>query len=114
MPISRTNPLPELKKALLEYQGRRKKRITFEYVLLKGINDRKEDINLLSAYMKGLKGVVNIIPYNIVENTDFISPGKEDVSRFISWLEDASIPVVQRYRRGRGINGACGQLGAIS
>jgi 23S rRNA (adenine2503-C2)-methyltransferase len=113
MPISRKNPLEELKKALSAYQERRRKRITFEYVLFRGINDRNRDVELLVHFLKGLKGVINLIPYNPVEGADFQSPDKEDTRRFISLLEEASIQVVQRYRRGRGINGACGQLGVL-
>lgn len=114
MPVSRSNPLADLKKVLRIYQKERKKRITFEYVLLPGINDRKKDVDLLSAYLQGLSGVINLIPFNTVENTDYRSPRPEEVGRFLSLLEDAAIPVVQRYRKGRGINGACGQLGAFT
>ena len=59
MPISRTNPLEKLKKSLLVYQEKRRKRITFEYVLLQGINDRLKDVELLVDFLDGLKGVVN-------------------------------------------------------
>ena len=112
MPISRLYPLPMLKKALLDYQLHRPMRITLEYVLLRGINDSQEDAQALMRWMQGLKAVVNLIPWNPVESIPFQSASEEAIRRFHGRLEAAGIPVTRRYRRGREVNGACGQLGA--
>ena len=110
MPVARSYPLPRLKEALLAYQERQGKRITLEYVLLGGVNDGKEDLEALWRFVHPLKAVVNLIPWNPVSGSSFSTPGDETIRRFMTVLEDKNIPVTRRFRRGRGINGACGQL----
>jgi len=113
MPIARKYPLKELKEALMAYQERQPKRITLEYVLLKGINDGKNDLEALIGWSEGLKAVVNLIPWNPVETLGFETAPEETTRWFQARLEASGLPVTRRYRRGRGVNGACGQLGDL-
>jgi 23S rRNA (adenine2503-C2)-methyltransferase len=119
MPAGLSNPLDELKKALLDYQRAVKRRITLEAVLLGGINTRKEDARALSAFARGLETVVNLIPWNPVpgllfEGKELKEPDPREIARFTADLEERGLTVTRRYRRGRGISGACGQLGLVT
>lgn len=113
MPVAGKEPLKQLKESLIYFQRKTKKRITIEYVLMSGINDRKEDAVKLRHFVNDLKVIVNIIPWNPVEELPYQEPDEKTVSSFISMLEDLSIPVTKRYRKGRSVNGACGQLAVI-
>ncbi|MDR1428869.1 MAG: 23S rRNA (adenine(2503)-C(2))-methyltransferase RlmN [Spirochaetaceae bacterium] len=118
MPVNRTNPLDRLKKALLEYQKTVKRRITLEAVLLRGLNTGKPDAAALAAFARGLDAVVNLIPWNPVpgllfEGKELEEPSDGEVRRFALELEERGLRVTLRYRRGRGVLGACGQLGAL-
>ncbi|RKX85900.1 MAG: 23S rRNA (adenine(2503)-C(2))-methyltransferase RlmN, partial [Spirochaetes bacterium] len=114
MPVSLKYPLKEVKKALVYYQEKTGKRITLEIVLLGGINDREEDIEYLLKFISPLKVLVNIIPWNPAEDIPFSEPSAERVNWFRDRIVNAGIPVIERFRRGRGINGACGQLCVIN
>ncbi|MDR1932687.1 MAG: 23S rRNA (adenine(2503)-C(2))-methyltransferase RlmN [Spirochaetales bacterium] len=113
MPAARRWGLAELKEALLYHQEKTGKRLTLEIVLLKGINDGADDILRLREYARGLDVIVNIIPWNPVEGLDFQEPSEAAVQLYYSRLERSGIPAVRRYRRGRKIGGACGQLGEV-
>ncbi len=110
MPVTLKNPLNELKAALKLYQEKTKRRFTLEYVLLGGINDRKRDAEKVRHFIGSLKAVVNIIPWNPAPGLPYREPGEEATEAFSKRLEELKVPVTRRYRRGRGINGACGQL----
>jgi 23S rRNA (adenine2503-C2)-methyltransferase len=117
MPISRQNPLPALKEALLRYQKKQARRITVEAVLLGGINTRREDAEAMALFCAGLDVVVNLIPWNPVEGMSFRGlplrePEEGEVARFRDRLRGAGLKVTRRFRKGRGVSGACGQLGA--
>ncbi|MDR1278696.1 MAG: 23S rRNA (adenine(2503)-C(2))-methyltransferase RlmN [Treponema sp.] len=116
MPIGRTNPLPALKEALGYFQQKGGGRLTLEAVLLAGINTRREDAAALIAFAKGLDTVVNLIPWNPIEGMEFEGkalkePSKQEVAEFTRLLEQGGLKVIRRFRRGRSIRGACGQLG---
>jgi 23S rRNA (adenine2503-C2)-methyltransferase len=118
MPISRANPLPELKEALRDYQRRGGGRITLEAALLSGLNTRRKDAAALLSFAEGLDTVVNLIPWNPVEGLEFEGkplkePSKKETEDFIRLLEEGGLKVTRRFRRGRSIRGACGQLGAL-
>ncbi|MCL1817360.1 MAG: 23S rRNA (adenine(2503)-C(2))-methyltransferase RlmN [Spirochaetaceae bacterium] len=113
MPAARTGSLAELKEAMAYHQEKTGKRLTLEIVLLRGINDSARDAGRLIAFARGLSVIVNIIPWNPVEGLDFREPEEEAVQLYYAALHKAGIPVVRRYRRGRKIGGACGQLGGI-
>jgi 23S rRNA (adenine2503-C2)-methyltransferase len=116
MPVTNTNPLAEVKNALLAWQKTAGLRITLETVLLGGINTRKEDVNALEKFMAGLDAVVNLIPWNPVDGMCFEGaalrePGAAELAAFTEMLEKRGIKYTRRYRKGRGVGGACGQLG---
>jgi 23S rRNA (adenine2503-C2)-methyltransferase len=119
MPISRGNPLPSLKEALIYYQRKQGRRITVETVLLGGINTRREDAAALAAFAAGLDVVVNLIPWNPVEGMEFRGfplrePTGGETERFTDQLIKGGLKVTRRFRKGLGVSGACGQLGVIS
>ena len=118
MPISRENPLPLIRKALLTYQEKRKRRITLEMVLLGGINTGISDAEAAAAFSAGLDVVVNLIPWNPVAGLEFEGkplrpPSQRETSDFTAALESRGLNVTRRFRKGGGISGACGQLGVV-
>jgi 23S rRNA (adenine2503-C2)-methyltransferase len=118
MPVTHANPLPDVKKALHYYQARENHRITVEMVLLGGINTRIRDADALRTFVTGLDAVVNLIPWNPVEGMCFEGkplrePGSRELVTFMAELEKRGIKATRRYRKGRNIGGACGQLGDV-
>ncbi len=113
MPVSRANPLPELRDALGFYQERRRQRVTLEVVLIGGVTDRDEDAEALIAWTGSLGVMVNLIPWNPVPEIDFHESPVQRVRWFKERLEAAKLPVTERLRKGRGVNGACGQLAVL-
>lgn len=111
MPINRTWNLAALKKALLEYQKLTGERITFEAVILGNRNSRPEDARILARWIKPLKSQVNLIAWNKVEGLPFVEPDPAQVRAFAREVETEGITTVLRMHRGRGVMGACGQLG---
>ena len=109
MPINRSYPLEDLLSAAKYYTIVTNKLITFEYVLLKGVNDTAKDAHELIEKLSSIPSKLNIIPYNEIDDR-FKRPGEKDIQRFISYLEDVSFAVTLRYSGGRGIRAACGQL----
>jgi 23S rRNA (adenine2503-C2)-methyltransferase len=109
MKINRTYNLTELKKALQYYFARTKRRITFEYILLDGINDSIEDAKNLVDYVKDMNAYINLIPYN--ETGDSFKRSKESRSRpFFDYLMKNKVNVTLRREQGHDIDAACGQL----
>jgi 23S rRNA (adenine2503-C2)-methyltransferase len=118
MPIAAANPLPTLKETLRYYQQKRGLRVTLEAVLLGGVNTREEDSAALAAFARGLDVVVNLIPWNPVEGLAFEGkplrePGPGELARFGRALEARGLTVTRRFRKGRAVAGACGQLGTL-
>ncbi|MDR2486123.1 MAG: radical SAM protein, partial [Treponema sp.] len=118
MPVTRTNPLPQVKEALGYYQRKRERRITLEAVLLGGVNTREKDINALVQFARGLDVVVNLIPWNPVEGMALETkplqePSGAELERFARGLEERGLKVTRRVRRGHRIAGACGQLSGV-
>jgi 23S rRNA (adenine2503-C2)-methyltransferase len=116
MPATKQNPLAEVKDALHYYQQQEKHRITLELVLLGGVNTRVEDAAALAGFVDGLDAAVNLIPWNPVpgmclDGAPLREPEAAEILRFREELEKRGIAVTRRRRRGRGVNGACGQLG---
>jgi 23S rRNA (adenine2503-C2)-methyltransferase len=102
--------LKEIVDACRAYFRETGRRVTFEYCMLKGINDTKDDAVRLAVLLKSINCHVNLIPFNPVEGLGFKSPDPGRVADFRQVLEDAAIPVTQREQRGAGIEAACGQL----
>jgi 23S rRNA (adenine2503-C2)-methyltransferase len=117
MPVSKANPLRELRGSLSDYQRASGKRITLEIVLMAGLNDRPEDIEALVRFVAGergqrpLKVLVNLIPWNPVPEFPYLRPDSKRLDWFQRRLEQAGIPATTRLSRGSSICGACGQLG---
>lgn len=93
-----------------EYFKTTGRRVTFEYVLLAGVNDRPEHARRLVARLKGRPALVNLIPYNAVSGLRFTTPSVEASSVFVNTLRDGGLNVKIRYRKGERIDAACGQL----
>jgi 23S rRNA (adenine2503-C2)-methyltransferase len=116
MPITAGQPLNKVKKALRYFQDRGGGRITLEAVLLGGINTRDEDAAAIARFAKGIDAAVNLIPWNPVKGLEFEGrplrqPPLAEVESFTRRLKALGLNVTRRYRRGRGVMGACGQLG---
>lgn len=110
MPVTKTNSLGELIKALKLYQETTGKRITFEYVMIKNENMDKKHAEKIIDLKKELNFNLNIIPYNDSLNTSLKTPNSQDIERFLSYFVDTDIEIVRRYKKGNNINAACGQL----
>jgi len=118
MPGTRENPLEKVKEALQVYREKSGRRITVEMVLLGGINTGPEEAQALAAFAGDLGALVNLIPWNPVEGlrfegNDLKKPQESEIDSFRLMLEKRGLTVTRRYRRGRGICGACGQLGTL-
>ncbi len=112
MPVAQTFALDNLISAAQFYTKAVGKRITFEYVLLRGFNDTYEDIIALSALTRKLDCKVNLLPYNPVPGLDFTRPEPRAVDRFAAGLVKKGVIVTVRTSRGRDVAAACGQLAA--
>jgi 23S rRNA (adenine2503-C2)-methyltransferase len=112
MPINRRWPLAELLAACRDFPTRNGRRITFEYVLLAGVNDDLEDARRLARLVRGIPAKVNLIPYNENPGLGFRAPPPERVSAFQEELAARNLTVVVRRSRGTDISAACGQLAA--
>ncbi len=110
MPINRRHPLKELLAALRSYPLRKGRRITMEYVLIKGVNDSRDDAYRLVRLLKGIPCKINLIPFNPFPGCGFERPGHERVETFWRILSDNHYSVVTRASRGMDIEAACGQL----
>jgi 23S rRNA (adenine2503-C2)-methyltransferase len=112
MPINRRWPIAALLEACRTFPMRQGRRITFEYVLLGGINDSDEDAKRLARLVAGIPAKVNLIPYNDNPGLGFRAPAPERVEAFHRILYDRNITAVVRKNRGGDIAAACGQLAA--
>ena len=110
MPVNRRYPVDELLKACRDYTKITKRRISFEYALIDGVNDSDRCAALLAAKLKGMLCHVNLIPINEVKERSYKKSSIEHIKRFSAILENASIPVTVRRKLGADINAACGQL----
>lgn len=111
MPICRTNPLAELRKAIDYFAKKTGKRVTLEAALLHDTNTSIDSATNMINFARGLDVHVNLIPWNPVEGLEFSEPSAKECKNFVYHLEKAGINVTLRTRRGREIGGACGQLG---
>jgi 23S rRNA (adenine2503-C2)-methyltransferase len=89
-------------------------RLTFEYVLLAGVNDHTADARRLVQLLRGIRGKINLIPFNEFPGSPFHRPSEQAILRFQSILRDAGLDAFIRKSRGRDVFGACGQLGELS
>lgn len=111
MPVSKGNPLPELKKAIKFYSEKTGKRITLEAALLSGQNTGLESAKRMAEFAAGLDAYINLIPWNPVQGLQFKTPSRKECEEFVKILQNTNLKVNLRTRRGVKIGGACGQLG---
>ena len=112
MPINNAYPLEVLLDALKKYSNLNNRRLTFEYLLLKGVNDSKENADEIKNLLKGLNAYINLIPYNSVKENDFETSSEENALRFYDLLKKNGVAVTLRQKKGDDIDAACGQLRA--
>lgn len=110
MPFSESFPLDDLKESLLYWYAKTKEKVSFEYVVWKGINDTTEAIDALVKFCKQIPSKVNLIEYNPVENSGFQQASPAIIQQYITTLEKNQIVVNVRKSRGKDIDAACGQL----
>ena len=110
MPINKAYPLEELMKAIHQYASENNRRLTFEYILLKGVNDQKVHVDQLAKLMKGLNAYVNLIPYNAVDENGFKGVKYEEAMVFYDALMKKGVRCTIRKEHGADIDAACGQL----
>jgi 23S rRNA (adenine2503-C2)-methyltransferase len=110
MPINKRWPIRELLSACREYPLPSGRRITFEYVLLAGVNDHPAHAEQVARLLAGLRCKINLIPFNEFPGTAFQRPSPETVNRFQAILLDHYFTATIRDSRGREIGAACGQL----
>ena len=110
MPVNRRYPLKELVAACEAYQGQKGRMLTFEYILIAGVNDSIEQAKPLAALARRLFAKVNLIPYNQVEGLPWERPDEETQGKFLAALEKQKVVATLRREKGHDIDAACGQL----
>jgi 23S rRNA (adenine2503-C2)-methyltransferase len=114
MPINRKYPIEKLMEACTDYPLKNRKKITIEYILMKGVNDTPEDARRLAELLRPVKAKINLIPYNTYEGSPFECPDESVISKFQDILIGNHYTVMIRRSKGGDILAACGQLRAIS
>jgi 23S rRNA (adenine2503-C2)-methyltransferase len=112
VPINRRYPVAVLMEAIDRYIAKTGRRVSFEYALMRGINDSEETARDLADLLRGRLCHVNVIPLNPVDVLPYERPDPAGIERFVSILRSAGIPTTVRYSRGLEIDAACGQLRA--
>ncbi len=110
MPVNRKYPLAELTAACEYYQQSRGRKITFEYILIAGVNDGLDQVKPLAALARRLNAKVNLIPYNLVEGLRWERPSEPAQEAFLRALEKEKVAATLRREKGHDIDAACGQL----
>lgn len=110
MPVNHAYPLKELMEAVKYYGQENNRRLTFEYILLNGVNDRPEHAKQLSKLLHGMNAYVNLIPYNAVDEKGFKSVSHDEAMVFYDLLMKNHVRCTIRKEHGNDIDAACGQL----
>jgi len=110
MPVNRSYHLDELIRACREYTEATKRRVTFEYALIRGVNDTDRHAEQLAELVKGMLCHVNLIPLNPVDETGYTTAGRGRALEFTRFLERCGVTATTRRQLGADIDGACGQL----
>jgi 23S rRNA (adenine2503-C2)-methyltransferase len=111
MPINRIYPLRDIVAYVRNLKGLGRQRVTFEYVLLKDVNDSLDDARALADVLAGVRCKINLIPYNASPYTRFQASDEETVDRFQQYLIDRNFTTFVRESHAKDIGGGCGQLG---
>jgi 23S rRNA (adenine2503-C2)-methyltransferase len=110
MPFNKSFPLKELREALEFWYAKTKRRITYEYVVWEGVNDKTKDILALIDFCKFAPSKVNLIEYNPIDDGTFQQAKSSVIDQYVTMLEAKNITVTVRRSRGKDIDAACGQL----
>ena len=110
MPINRKYNIETLLSACDYYAERKKQRLTFEYILIAGVNDSEEQAHLLAQHARRLSAKVNLIPYNAIKGLEWSRPSRNRQEEFLSILRTHKIAATLRREKGHDIDAACGQL----
>jgi 23S rRNA (adenine2503-C2)-methyltransferase len=110
MPVAKIYPLKELMQACREYVRATNRQITFEYILIKGVNSDLQSARKLSTILAGLESKVNLIPANTIKESGISAPDKAGTQVFRDFLAKSGVHVTVRKSRGEDIDAACGQL----
>ena len=114
MKVNHAYDMDLLKEALVEYCQKTNRRLTFEYILLNGINDQSEHAAQLAKWLEGTNSYVNLIPYNSVDESSYRRSEEKNINNFYNLLKKYKINVTIRREFGKDIEAACGQLRAKS
>lgn len=110
MPVNDAYPLEQLIPACRDYQKTTGRRISFEYSMVKGVNDSPKTAKELAALIRGMGAHVNLIPINPVDGSPYSASDAANVERFRALLEQLGVNATVRRRLGTDISAACGQL----
>lgn len=110
MPINRAYPLQKLMPVLKEYVDKTNRRLTFEYIMLKDVNDQVTDALELARLLRGMNCYVNLIPYNETSHIEYKKSNREQIMKFYDCLKKNHISVTIRKEFGSKVSAACGQL----
>lgn len=110
MPFAKSFTLPDLREALEYWYSKTERKITYEYIVWRDINDKREDIEALVTFCKYVPCKVNLIEYNPIGDDNFQQASSKAIDDYIFALEKNRIPVTVRRSRGKDIDAACGQL----
>lgn len=113
MPIEKTNPLNELKNAIQYFNEKTKKRVTLEVALIANVNTSKSCVEKIVNFADGLNVLINLIPWNPIEDLPFSRPSETEIAMVESTLKKAGLNVTVRTRKAGNISGSCGQLGRV-
>ncbi|MBO5137393.1 MAG: 23S rRNA (adenine(2503)-C(2))-methyltransferase RlmN [Spirochaetaceae bacterium] len=113
MPVTKGNPLPQLKQAISYYTNKTGRRCTLEAALISKTNTSDKNAQEIIEFCKGLDVHINLIPWNPIQGMPFSKPTQNECTTFLKKLEKAGLNVTLRMPRGKKISGACGQLGKI-
>ncbi|MBT5954007.1 23S rRNA (adenine(2503)-C(2))-methyltransferase RlmN [bacterium] len=111
MPVEELNPIMDVAKVLKEYQALHNRKLTLEYTMLSGVNDTDQDIQDLIGLAKYLKAKINLINLNPHNKIPFKEISNTKLHRLKTMIQNQHVPVTIRFRKGRDISAACGQLG---
>jgi 23S rRNA (adenine2503-C2)-methyltransferase len=110
MPVNKRYPLKELLAACRKYIAKTNRQVTFEYILIRGVNSSCADAQRLAEILKGMNCKVNLIAFNARANSEYAPPGKAEILLFQDVLQKLGILATIRKSRGQDIEAACGQL----
>ena len=110
MPFTKSFPLKDLRESIELWYNKTRRKITYEYIVWKGINDRVEDILALIEFCKVVPCKVNLIEYNPIQDGFFQQANSSIIQDYLSMLKSHNITVTVRKSRGKDIDAACGQL----